>query len=285
MSLSVGDIFEEYIESLTNLPSEIDQNMHELRSMDEDFQRHRDAYSKHKRSYLKLIRTNNSTSTSSSPSTPSPGSTVHMTTSRSVLEKDYKLAIQKQDQKIELAMRMYDLVSRHIERIDSQMAQNNISITMPNEWIQQRQQHHRSTLHTNGSSTTHLASSSALENVSVYQSRKGPHWDDWRGDGNRKRSLLHGTTGPRKRTHHSTRPNPAMNSGALVEHDIDPNEPRYCYCNQVSFGDMVACDGDNCDKEWFHYACVGLAEPPAGKWFCDDCSVDENNQRKLKRYG
>ena len=22
----------------------------------------------------------------------------------------------------------------------------------------------------------------------------------------------------------------------------DPNEPRYCICNQVSYGDMVACD-------------------------------------------
>jgi len=22
----------------------------------------------------------------------------------------------------------------------------------------------------------------------------------------------------------------------------DPNEPRYCLCNQVSYGDMVACD-------------------------------------------
>lgn len=22
----------------------------------------------------------------------------------------------------------------------------------------------------------------------------------------------------------------------------DPNEPRYCVCNQVSYGDMVACD-------------------------------------------
>lgn len=24
----------------------------------------------------------------------------------------------------------------------------------------------------------------------------------------------------------------------------DPNEPRYCVCNQVSYGDMVACDND-----------------------------------------
>lgn len=48
------------------------------------------------------------------------------------------------------------------------------------------------------------------------------------------------------RTLHSSRPNPAIgHNGALPEIEIDPNEPRYCYCNQVSFGDMVACDGEN----------------------------------------
>jgi inhibitor of growth protein 3 len=25
----------------------------------------------------------------------------------------------------------------------------------------------------------------------------------------------------------------------------DPNEPRYCVCNQVSYGDMVACDNED----------------------------------------
>ena len=29
----------------------------------------------------------------------------------------------------------------------------------------------------------------------------------------------------------------------------DPNEPRYCLCNQVSYGDMVACD--NPDVRFF----------------------------------
>lgn len=39
-------------------------------------------------------------------------------------------------------------------------------------------------------------------------------------------------------------------SAALNESEVDPNEPIYCYCNQVSFGDMIACDGENvsCEK-------------------------------------
>lgn len=51
------------------------------------------------------------------------------------LEKDYKTAMQKQDQKIELAMRMYDLVSRHIERLDSQVTKSGLS---ESDWISQR---------------------------------------------------------------------------------------------------------------------------------------------------
>lgn len=29
------------------------------------------------------------------------------------------------------------------------------------------------------------------------------------------------------------------------EWTCDPNEPRYCICNQVSYGDMVACDNSD----------------------------------------
>lgn len=51
----------------------------------------------------------------------------------------------------------------------------------------------------------------------------------------------------------------------------DPNEPKYCHCQQVSFGEMVGCDGSECRYEWFHLACVGLKKPPKGKWYCEDC--------------
>ncbi len=49
------------------------------------------------------------------------------------------------------------------------------------------------------------------------------------------------------------------------------NEPKYCYCNQVSFGEMIACDNEDCEVEWFHYECVGLVQPPKGQWYCNEC--------------
>lgn len=73
------------------------------------------------------------------------------------------------------------------------------------------------------------------------------------------------------------------------EWTYDPNEPRYCICNQVSYGEMVACDNAEvsakgndkvnssltvffnflqCPLEWFHYPCVGITTSPKGKWYC-----------------
>lgn len=57
------------------------------------------------------------------------------------------------------------------------------------------------------------------------------------------------------------------------EWSYDPNEPRYCLCNQVSYGDMVACDNEDCPSEWFHYPCVGITAPPKGKWYCPQCTA------------
>lgn len=84
--------------------------------------------------------------------------------------------------------------------------------------------------------------------------------------------------------------------------EIDPDEPRYCVCGDVSFGTMICCENADvscffpwrwdgwccgwygslmwffiwqCEKEWFHLECVGLLEPPGRrtKWYCPDCRL------------
>ncbi|XP_058803402.1 uncharacterized protein LOC131671177 [Phymastichus coffea] len=73
----------------------------------------------------------------------------------------------------------------------------------------------------------------------------------------------------------------AASSGSLFHsnfpqlHPIIPERSNnlYCYCqcpyDEVS--EMIACDGDDCQIEWFHFECVGITVPPKGKWFCPDC--------------
>ncbi|KAJ5835046.1 Zinc finger PHD-type [Penicillium robsamsonii] len=60
-----------------------------------------------------------------------------------------------------------------------------------------------------------------------------------------------------------------------VLEQIDANEPRYCLCGDVSFGTMICCENQDCDREWFHLNCVGLTEVPSrtAKWYCPQCRV------------
>ncbi|KAI1116008.1 hypothetical protein F5Y14DRAFT_98164 [Nemania sp. NC0429] len=90
---------------------------------------------------------------------------------------------------------------------------------------------------------------------------------------------------PRKKARGSTKKEKGMSQQQETEIEvevdddgnvIDPNEPKYCMCNRVSYGTMIQCDNiDNCEKEWFHLQCVELTEIPARttKWYCPQCRI------------
>ncbi|XP_071816107.1 inhibitor of growth protein 3-like isoform X2 [Apostichopus japonicus] len=85
---------------------------------------------------------------------------------------------------------------------------------------------------------------------------------------------------PTPSTEEATPEAPADETSAPVDWSYDPNEPRYCLCNQVSYGNMVGCDNPNCPIEWFHYGCVGITQPPKGKWFCPQCTAAMKRREK-----
>ncbi|KAI0218539.1 Inhibitor of growth protein 2 [Lamellibrachia satsuma] len=76
-----------------------------------------------------------------------------------------------------------------------------------------------------------------------------------------------------KKEHHAKDKSP-------VDPPIDPDEPTYCLCQQVSYGEMIGCDNDACSIEWFHFNCVGLTSKPKGKWFCPKCRGDKPNIKR-----
>ncbi|KAJ7456590.1 hypothetical protein FB451DRAFT_1276513 [Mycena latifolia] len=49
------------------------------------------------------------------------------------------------------------------------------------------------------------------------------------------------------------------------------DENLYCFCQKQSYGDMIACDNDDCPYEWFHLSCVQLTQPTPEKWYCKEC--------------
>lgn len=65
--------------------------------------------------------------------------------------------------------------------------------------------------------------------------------------------------------------------------DEDEDEKRYCWCHNVSYGDMIACDAPNCPYEWFHYGCVNLTVAPKGSWYCPSCMKSQSGLKGFKK--
>ncbi|GAB1203946.1 hypothetical protein APSETT445_002591 [Aspergillus pseudonomiae] len=98
-------------------------------------------------------------------------------------------------------------------------------------------------------------------------------------------------TAPAKRSHKKNGSVPVVQQQRAVseeeesyhegDDEDEEGEPRYCYCNEISFGEMVACDNDACPREWFHLSCVGLTKPPGKnvKWYCNEC---KDNMRRSR---
>lgn len=91
-------------------------------------------------------------------------------------------------------------------------------------------------------------------------------------------SDAHGAHGEAARS--AARSRPSKSSGGSNRDDAD--DQRYCFCNNVSYGDMIGCDDDDCEREWFHLGCVGLSKPPQGTWYCDACLERRTQQARNK---
>ncbi|KAN0060115.1 hypothetical protein ACQY0O_008089 [Thecaphora frezii] len=74
-------------------------------------------------------------------------------------------------------------------------------------------------------------------------------------------------------------------SNVIVEGDDgeEKDETLYCFCQRVSFGEMIGCDNAENDpecKEWFHISCVGVTKPLPAKWYCSECAAKIKNKRR-----
>ncbi|KAJ7225916.1 hypothetical protein GGX14DRAFT_422985 [Mycena pura] len=79
-------------------------------------------------------------------------------------------------------------------------------------------------------------------------------------------------------SHKRSRLSRQIHPRANVDLDADGDEDGegeddnlYCFCQKQSYGDMIACDNDDCPYEWFHLSCVQLTQPTPEKWYCREC--------------
>ena len=162
-------------------------------------------------------------------------------------------AIRAAEEKVGLAMTAYDWIDRHIRRLDADLQRSESSLLLG--------------LRAGTEASRGVRDALGIgEGETLYgRSNANQGWED--------DSVMSGQSTPLPTTATAARAADAALSASLVtDMAIDPNEPKYCYCDQVSSGDMVACDNEDCPREWFHYHCVGLAAPPKGRWYCLFCA-------------
>ncbi|GMJ08300.1 INHIBITOR OF GROWTH 1, ARABIDOPSIS THALIANA INHIBITOR OF GROWTH 1 [Hibiscus trionum] len=169
---------------------------------------------------------------------------------------EQKHGIRIADEKVALAIQTYDLVDSHIQKLDQYLKMSDEEL--------RRERENAAAPAPSPDSTTKSGRSS--------QSGRG---------GRKKTRMATAATAAAAATEvAAAAENP---TGIELDLPVDPNEPTYCLCNQVSYGEMVACDNPNCKIEWFHFGCVGLKEQPRGKWYCSDCAVLKNRRKGRSR--
>lgn len=217
---------EKYLESIANLPHEVKRNFALMQDLDQQTQGTMDKLEQSSRAYLKR---------------KAKDASVADDRALQKIRDDFKRAMEMGDEKIELAAQTYELVDKHIRRLDADLKK--------------------------------------FEAELEQQETKG------KGKGTKASKHKENGKGQKKSVRASELPPDAAPRLFNVDIDmpIDPNEPTYCICNRVSFGEMVGCDNPDCRVEWFHFECVGLTSPPKGKWYCNECSVVRKKQGIIKK--
>ncbi|ESO95756.1 hypothetical protein LOTGIDRAFT_214850 [Lottia gigantea] len=162
------------------------------------------------------------------------------------------------DDKVQLAMQTYELVDKHIRKLDADLARFEAELKDKNS-------------NKTGDSDKHkdkLKDKKKRKNLKEEFEDEIPKKKKKKGQAVVEEPEPMMPIFPLSITHPSD----------VLDMPVDPNEPTYCLCHQVSYGEMIGCDNPDCPIEWFHFACVGLNAKPKGKWFCPRCSEERKKK-------
>eukprot|EP00035_Acanthoeca_spectabilis_P024855 m.455677 g.455677 ORF g.455677 m.455677 type:complete len:293 (-) comp20919_c0_seq1:249-1127(-) len=284
---------EDFVESIETLPQDMKHYFSHMRSLDlKGANAYQDVNTKFKRLCAAAADPIN------------PPSQAELDAAYAEVTKDFQLAFEQADEKIQLAEQTYDIMDRQIRRIDielkkykadleqnkpgstAQLLQQSLELDESNTSLAdvERESTRRPAARHRHSSTSRVAETTSPTYAEVQAVTRTSPFAAHSAVPQQAAVVL---SPPQHRRQNAYGAESGM---AAVPMEIasevqtivegppanpDPNEPRYCYCNEVSYGEMVGCDNDNCESgEWFHYKCVGLTEEPNGTWYCFECRLE-----------
>lgn len=191
------------------------------------------------------------------------------------------------DDKVQLAIQTYELVDKHIRRLDNDLARFESEIQ--DKALNSRNQDEapigkkgRKKIKDNKADKKKRSGNSSEEDSSgtVRGNKKKRQKGTGSDKGSNAGSGAKATSGEVAEAVAAVLPSLAgiAHPSDVLDMPVDPNEPTYCLCHQVSYGEMIGCDNPDCPIEWFHFACVGLTTKPKGKWYCPKCTQDRKKK-------
>jgi len=166
---------------------------------------------------------------------------------KSEMEKIMKMfheAKVNSDSKVNLAIQTYELVDKHIRKLDSDLAKFESEMKKAGGRLSQTESEDEEKV--------------ADKKVSKKKKKAVSKEDDSKNQASVEENATSAII-------------PGDGDIPVVDMPVDPNEPTYCLCQQVSYGEMIGCDNQDCPIEWFHFPCMALTIKPKGKWYCPKC--------------
>jgi len=227
---------EQYLDSLEDLPTDLKGNfdkMHDLDKRNRDIMVSIDSSSDE---YLRKVR-------DLSPS--------KRKLEMEKIQKMFKKSKEISDDKVKIAIATYELVDKHIRRLDGDLAKFESEMKEKGRLSQ-----------TESEEEPEEDKKSKKKNLKDGKKKKGGREED-----KKKKKVKN-----QKSDFSSSQASTALQVPTeVLDMPVDPNEPTYCLCQQVSYGEMIGCDNQDCPIEWFHFGCMNLTTKPKGKWYCPKC--------------
>jgi len=258
--MTTSGYLEHYLDSLDNLPGEVRRNfnlMYDLDDKNKSILQEVDAASDE---YLRKVND------------LSPDKR------RAEMEKIQKLfkdAKNYGDEKVGIAIQTYEMVDKHIRRLDGDLAKFEAELREKGR-LSQTDDSEEEDEEEDQQVNKKKRGKNDSKNKNDPKGKKGQKGrqpkDEVGKDQGSSKKKANKKDGKKEKVTLSSQPLLQMPQ-EIIDMPVDPNEPTYCVCQQVSYGEMIGCDNNECPIEWFHFGCMQLTTKPKGKWYCPKCIV------------
>ncbi|KAG2736545.1 hypothetical protein G9P44_000635 [Scheffersomyces stipitis] len=303
--MDTSTVLEKYTQDLSNLPLEVKHLLEEIKSKDLQVMEARKRYQTKDNQIHKFIRSNGTL-------------TKHPKEQQlyNKIEEDMKVMKKLQKEKILLANTALLLISKHLYHFETDIARLERDEMLPpveNMWEEEGGSAFKSDLNSanglsdslSGTPTPRSGTATGTPTAEGIRNKKRKHMSSVRtsasmsniansrpikrlrseeAEDTRFGAMMRSSSGPGSLEGHTRNiSGPHEHGPSGNGEDADNN--LYCFCQRVSFGEMIGCDNDDCKYEWFHWSCVGITSPPKDDevWYCPDCAPKMEKRKKKRK--